>query len=367
MPTNLKDLEDRRSLYHTLSTDLAHLNNDQLKTLVHNDANPSHGWGVNHAITVGKSKVFVKSVPVTALEYANPFATKNLYDLPMYYNYGVGSAGFGVWRELVTHIKTTNWVLSGACENFPLMYHYRILPRSGEYSIINQEDHERYVTYWNSNTNIGQYMLDRRNAKYELVLFLEYFPYVLDTWLGKNTAQLEPFLIELRDTVTFLRKNGIIHFDAHLGNTVTDGEHPYLTDFGLVLDKRFELGDSERAFFNRNTHYDYGEVLTGLGWLLRFRFDDLSEAKKKKVNQKYGMDENTPLPQRYATLLANIQNLYEDGLMQLDKPLVDAILKYRNIILLMLKFFANMRQNPKKDTKFQNSKLKGLLEETEYL
>ncbi len=46
----------------------------------------------------------------------------------MYYHYGIGSAGFGVFRELVANIKITNWVLEGAITNFPLLYHYRVIP-----------------------------------------------------------------------------------------------------------------------------------------------------------------------------------------------------------------------------------------------
>ena len=30
------------------------------------------------------------------------------------FNYGGGGGGLGVFREIVTHIKTTNWVLAGA-------------------------------------------------------------------------------------------------------------------------------------------------------------------------------------------------------------------------------------------------------------
>jgi hypothetical protein len=41
---------------------------------------------------------------------------------------GVGSAGFGAWRELATHIMTTNWVITGESVNYPMMYHRRILP-----------------------------------------------------------------------------------------------------------------------------------------------------------------------------------------------------------------------------------------------
>ena len=108
-------------------------------------------------------------------------------------------------------------------------------------------------------------MIDRTHAKYEVVLFLECIPYSLEDWLGKNMNQLGGIVSEMRGTITFLRKNGIIHFDAHFGNILTDGEKPYLTDFGLVLDRRFELIDAERQFFNKHTHYDYGKFLSDLG------------------------------------------------------------------------------------------------------
>jgi hypothetical protein len=71
----MPSLPSRQTTYFQLSTAIAHFNNDQLKTLLQG-ADASHGWGVNHTITVGKSKVFVKTVPFTNLEFANPFTTK---------------------------------------------------------------------------------------------------------------------------------------------------------------------------------------------------------------------------------------------------------------------------------------------------
>jgi hypothetical protein len=124
------DLQRRRALYFKLSSDITQIDNTQLRSLF-KDSQAQAGWGKHHTLTIGELKVFVKRVPVTDIEYDNLFSTKNLYDLPMYYHYGVGSAGFGVFRELVTHIKTTNWVLAGAIVTFPLMYHYRIIPFSG--------------------------------------------------------------------------------------------------------------------------------------------------------------------------------------------------------------------------------------------
>ena len=64
---------------------------------------------------------------MTELEYKNKYNTSNLFNLPLYYNYGLGSYGINCWRELLMHIKTTNYVLSGQCINFPLLYHYRVI------------------------------------------------------------------------------------------------------------------------------------------------------------------------------------------------------------------------------------------------
>src|SRR5205085_11111251 len=116
-------------------------------------------------------------------EVENLFSTRNLYDLPTFYNYGVGSAGFGVFRELLTHIKTTNWVRAGEIATFPLTYHYRIIPFSGPRAELDMERHQRYVAYWGESAGVGKYMLDRANANYELALFLEHIPHTLGPWL----------------------------------------------------------------------------------------------------------------------------------------------------------------------------------------
>ena len=361
------DLTIRRTRYYQLNTQLAYLDNHQLNSLIDNDKGQTNSWGTNHVIKLGKSKIFVKKIPITEAEYTHFFSTQNLYNLPTYYNYGVGSAGFSISRELATHIKTTNWVLAGEIENFPLLYHYRILPRSGERPPFDHEKHKRYVKYWNSNEAIGRYMLDRSNATYELVLFLEYIPYALWTWLGKNMGSLDDFMEEMRDTISFLRQKGIIHFDVHFWNIVTDGQRPYLTDFGLVLDKQFDLSEDERSFFKQNSHYDYGEFLLGLGWQLPTILNRLAPTKKKKVMQKYAFDNETPAPQRIVILLKNINELHVDNFMNLDQNFVNTLVKYRDIILLMQAFFADMQQNDQKNTKYNRTRLKRLLKETGFL
>jgi hypothetical protein len=55
-------------------------------------------------------------------------STANLFGLPTFCQYGVGGPAFGAWRELAAHTMTTNWVLGGQYQGFPMMYHWRVLP-----------------------------------------------------------------------------------------------------------------------------------------------------------------------------------------------------------------------------------------------
>ncbi|NJM61569.1 MAG: hypothetical protein HC849_17400 [Oscillatoriales cyanobacterium RU_3_3] len=362
-------IELRRQKYFQLSSQIAQLDNARLHSLFdESESNPaSSGWGLNHVILLGESKVFVKRIPVTNIEYDNLLSTKNLYNLPTYCNYGIGliaSTGLGIFRELVTHIKTTNWVLEGAIATFPLMYHYRIIPFSGQRADVDMEQHKAYVEYWGNSENIGNYVLDRAIANYELVLFLEHIPYVLETWLHENPNKLQNSLDDLLRTIDFLRMKGIIHFDAHFRNVLTDGEQIYLTDFGLVLDKSFALTKDEETFFDRHKFYDYGEVMRNLGHLIRPSYDSCSESEKSRIMEKYGIKEGLQPYEVRAILLDNIEQIQADEDMKLDEFYVASIVKYRSIIALMQDFFVELWGNNKKDTKFDGAKLGLLLEKT---
>ncbi len=329
------------------------------------------GWGRTQVLEIGRSKVFLKRVPITDLEYENQFSTKNLYDLPMFYNYGVGSAGFGVFRELVTHIKTTNWVLEGAIATFPLMYHYRILPTVGARAAVDQERHQGYVDYWGGNENIGRYILDRAKANYEAVIFLEYIPYTVGKWLSENTSKADALVAEMRDTITFLRTKGILHLDVHFHNIVTDGKRFYLTDFGLALDKSFDLTPAEQAFYARNTEYDYGELLSCFGGhLVRVCRQGLSDKQGRHLSEKYGITEETELESLLPVLASRRSDLLADKVLKLekrDRTCLDSIVNYCDILILMHCFYSDMRSSNKKDTRFENAKLRKLLKETGFL
>ena len=360
------DLETRRANYFKLNTYFSQLDADQLRGLF--DKNQGRrGWGMNHVIRVGGKKVFVKRLPVTDLEYENMYSTKNFYRLPTYYNYGVGSAGFGVFREIIALIKTTNAVLEGAVENFPLLYHHRVMPYLGDRPKLDMERHKGYVRYWNNNKQVGQYRVDRTKAKYEVMMFFEHIPYELWRWFGKHMDQVDMVVGGMQKAISHLIKNDVIHFDCHWGNIMTDGEQVYLADFGLVLEKRFGLNKREQDFFKANKYYDGGEFLCGLGSYVAGVFRNLSQKKKSALERAYGLAEDMSYHNRLQFLVQHIEQIYADGFLPLHEHYVDRVVQYREITLMMDDFFFGMGTNNRKNTKYDHAKLRRLLKATGFV
>jgi hypothetical protein len=345
MPPN--DIESRRKRFFRLSSEIAQIGEEQFFRLLE-ASKTDQGWGHNHTLEIGGDKVFVKRIPLTDLEYEHPFSTRNVYGMPTYYNYGVGSAGFGVHRELVANIKATNWVLDGEVETFPLLYGYRIRRATGERPPMDMERHNRYVAYWGGDENIGRYMLDRATARHEVVLFLEHFPDILRDWVQANPQGIAPMLDQLRTTIDFLRSKGMIHFDAHYHNIMTDGVRPYLTDFGLVLDNGFDLSPSESTFFELNRYYDYGEVLSCLSYLIDDVFDSLPISAKNRVLAEFAIDEATFDKQHHRPLIEMLDKFAT--LAPVDLTHLAMAKKYKPVILLMRDFYASLRADHTKQT-----------------
>ncbi|MFD9697676.1 hypothetical protein [Lentzea sp. NPDC059081] len=203
--------------------------------------------------------VFVKRLPVTELELRpeNVGSTANLFGLPMHAHYGVGlvgAAGFGAWRELAVHSMTTDWVTAGEHAGFPLMYHWRVLPHPGQTLPVELDE---AIGYWGPEVRPRIEAL--RNSSASIALFLEYFPQNLHDWLN-GVADLgnacEMVERELRAGVEFMNSRGLLHFDGHFQNVLTDGERLYFADYGLAISSRFEMSEEEIAFFVENQDYD---------------------------------------------------------------------------------------------------------------
>ncbi len=96
------------------------------------------------------------------------------------------------------------------------------------------------------------------------MLFSEYVPAPLSLWLDDHLEEAGRVEEQLITAAEFMADNGLIHFDAHFGNIMTDGETLYVADFGLALADWFELTEAERAFADRHRPHDRAYVTTHL-------------------------------------------------------------------------------------------------------
>ncbi|MET7683905.1 protein kinase family protein [Streptomyces sp. NPDC005423] len=255
----------RLSAHSDLATSLALLSDSELAELTDTAPTSATGIGGRSALVeVDGRTVFVKRMPLTDTERrpANVRSTANVFALPAFCHYGIGSPGFGVWRELAVHTMTTNWVLSGAFSGFPLLHHWRVLPDVPQPAHEQLADVDRVVAYWGGSDGVRKRVEELRTATASLTLFLEYFPHTLHDWLGEQLRGGDPdaacALVErrLRSVTDFLHGQRLLHFDAHFENILTDGDDLYLTDYGLALSARFRLAPDEREFFDRHQRYD---------------------------------------------------------------------------------------------------------------
>ncbi len=229
--------------------------------------------GTSVKLVLNNHNVFVKLVPLTDLEHHknNLYTTKNIFNLPLYYQYGVGSTGFGVWRELKASQICSAWVIERKCSNFPVLYHHRILPAIDSINYKHQSTIE-HSAYWESNKYIKQRHSQILNAKFIVALFFEYIPYTLFDYIFKlrntNSDKLHIFtqkvLLQILATTRFLSDHNIVHFDAHFHNILTDGNDIYFADHGLTSSLTFELSEQEQNFLLEHRNLDQYFSITNL-------------------------------------------------------------------------------------------------------
>jgi hypothetical protein len=271
----------RLAAYRTASTSLALRSDRELADLL--DTATPLGTGIggrSSRLDVDGTPVFVKRVPLTELELRpeNVHSTANLFALPTHCQYGVGSPGFGAWRELAVHTMTTGWVLAGDCPNFPLTYHWRVLPEPAPPPLPPElADAERVSAFWGDDPGVRARIQGLARSPASLALFLEYVPQTLHDWLTAQVRAGGDHLDracaladrELAATTAFTTARGLQHFDAHFLNVLTDGRRLYLTDFGLALSSRFTLTPPEAAFLSTHQTYDRAYTRSWLvNWLL---------------------------------------------------------------------------------------------------
>jgi hypothetical protein len=300
----------RLDQYSTVSTALALLSDRQLGELLDNAEPLGSGiGGTSVLLDVEGTPVFVKRVPLTDTERLGARSTANLFDLPTFCQYGIGSPGFGVWRELAVHTMTTNWVLDGQNESFPLMYHHRILTRHAQPLPEELRDVDKAVEYWEGSTAVRTRIEALARAKSSVVLFLEYVPRTLHDWF---TAELDKgdeaacVFVEraLEDGVAFMNSRGLLHFDAHFQNILTDGERLYFTDFGLAMSDRFDHSAAETAFYREHLSYDRCYTATQLVlWLVTALYGYEKPERDAFIRECAGGKEPVGIPKAAAAII----------------------------------------------------------------
>ena len=358
----MADLLARRALYDRAREALTDLDDSRFAAAI-GDRPPDarRGWGDSYRAEICGFPVFVKRLPLTDDEMDRPGDTSNIFGLPDFYHYGVGSAGFGAFREVAGHLKTTAWILDGAMESFPLLYHCRVIPRR-EPSPDPRFELEDYTRRWNGSETIRRMMAARVEAKHELCLVLEPFPHTLAAWLPANQGAVGAVLDGLCRTLAFLRSAGLVHFDAHPWNVVGDGNDWHLVDFGLLLDEEFDVDDDERAFLRRHRHYDAGELLASLGSVLLTMLHALDPPARQRVEQRYGITPPIGADHALKALLGRLDELRADSDLAIDECMVDALARYHEVILYMATFLSQLQRNPRKDTAYDDAVLRSLLE-----
>ncbi len=276
---------ERTARFARISAALAQQSDQQLTRLVNEAEQLATGIGGSTlAFDIDGVRIFAKRVRLTDLERRpeHRLSTANLFGLPSFYQRNVGSAGFGVWREVAANLMTTGWVLARQLESFPLMYHWRVLdgaaapgakPAPDELSDI-----DGMVCRWEGCEAVGVRLKALADASASVMIFLEYLPWSLSEWLGQQMAagpeamESACAMVEhgLTVDVPLMNALGLLHGDAHHGNILTDGHRLYFADLGLATSARFELSSDELSHLQHNASLDVGYVRAKwVNWLVK--------------------------------------------------------------------------------------------------
>lgn len=141
-----------------------------------------------------------------------------------------------------------------------------------------------------------------------------------------------------------------------------DGTQLYLTDFGLLLGAGFELDEAERAFLARHSHYDYGEAIASIGSLLLRMVENLDTDRRARLRERYGIGPAATPHEALRVLVDRIEEVHLDGDLPIEPAFVEAVRRYRDVIVFMSRFLGEQHRNHAKDTPYDDAELATLLD-----
>ena len=321
----------RWETHRLVSAELRALSDRALAAIVAEARPLGSGIGGNNSlIDVGGVSVFVKRVRLTDVEsqIANIESTRDLFDMPPGCQYGVGSPGIGVWREVAANTKATGFAIDRGLDCFAAMYHWRVLDGSAGPLAGELTDIETLVSRWHDSAGVRRRAEAMAAATAQVALFLEYVPTTLPQWLqarvddGADSANAAIDLVEqfcTRD-VAAMNDAGLFHFDAHFDNMLVNGDQILLADFGLATSPSFELSQREREFLERTASHDVAHTITRLvDWLVTELVEPPSIAARDEFIESIAATSHVSVPmvasarrviERYAPVAAVINGFY---------------------------------------------------------
>ena len=151
-----------------------------------------------------------------------------------------------------------------------------------------------------------------RDSSASIALFLEYIPQNLHDWLDiqvkadDEAAERACAMVvrQLQAGTSFMNARGLLHFDAHFQNILTDGERLFFTDYGLSISSRFDLSKEEADFFAEHQSYDRCYTVTHLViWLITALYGYRGDERSAFVRACARGDRPTGIPPQVAALL----------------------------------------------------------------
>lgn len=260
----------------SISDVLAGLDDEDVRKLI--DAAEPVGVGIGgttRTARIGETTVFVKQLPLTSSEEDDPTATASRIQLPFVSHYGIGSPSHGVGRELAAHQATTEWVQAGTADFFPLLLGWRVVDLKCD-ADLSEFDGEvpqlQWGTHW---PQVKSKLTAMKGASKSLVLFLEYVPETLGAWVRRSLTDgtgedvFAEVIDQLIDATAWMKNQRFQHFDVHPGNILVAEGRLLLTDFGLALDREFDLTPEEKTAMATHEGYDRDTALMHLfHWVL---------------------------------------------------------------------------------------------------
>ena len=130
--------------------------------------------------------------------------------------------------------------------------------------------------------------------------------------------------------------------DAHEGNYLVDMKgNLYLTDFGLVLDRKFDLDKNEIKFMKENKRLPYYYFYESVYSIYKY-----NAFRNNKIKELFNNNENLDKINYNKMIIKNINNI--NKIINFHKSYIDMILSNKNKIIKVIRLknnFINEKNN----------------------